>query len=43
MKPQIAVSYPDKINRLQIGSDCQVMMAEEKEKAMKMWSMKTLW
>ena len=40
MKSQLAVSYPDKMNRHQFGGDCQVMMAGE---AMKMWSMKTLW
>ena len=32
MKPQLAVSYPDKINRHQFGGDCQVMMAEGGEK-----------
>ena len=33
MKPQLAVSYPDKINRHQFGGDCQVMMAEGGEKS----------
>ena len=33
MKPQLAVSFPDKINRHQFGGDCQVMMAEGGEKS----------
>ena len=33
MKPQVAVSYPDKINQHQFGGDCQVMMAEGGEKS----------
>ena len=33
MKPQLAVSYPDKINLHQFGGDCQVMMAEGGEKS----------
>ena len=32
MKPQLAVSYPGKINRHQFGGDCQVTMAEGGEK-----------
>ena len=28
MKPQLAVSYPDKINQHQFGGDWQVMMTE---------------
>ena len=32
MKPQRAVSYPDKIDRHQFGGGCQVMMAERGEK-----------
>ena len=43
MKPQLAVSFPDKINQHQFGGDCQVMMAEGGERRMKMWSTKTLW
>ena len=33
MKPQLAVSYPDKINRHQFGGECQVMMAEGGERS----------
>ena len=33
MKPQLAISYPDKINRHQFCGDCQVMMAEGGEKS----------
>ena len=33
MKPLLAVSYPDKINRHRFGDDCQVMMAEGGEKS----------
>ena len=33
MKPQLAISYPDKINWHQFGCDCQVMMAEGGEKS----------
>ena len=33
MKPQLALSYPDKINLYQFGGDCQVMMAEGGEKS----------
>ena len=33
MKPQLAVSYPDKINWHQFGGDCQVMMAEGGERS----------
>ena len=33
MKPQLAVSYPNKINRHHFGGDCQVMMAEGVEKS----------
>ena len=33
MKPQLGVSYPDKINRHQFGGDCQVMMDEGGEKS----------
>ena len=33
MKPQLAISYPDKINRHHFGGDCQVMMAEGGEKS----------
>ena len=33
MKPQLAVSYLNKINRHQFGGDCQVMMAEGGEKS----------
>ena len=29
MKPQLAVSYPDKINRHQFGGDCHVLIAED--------------
>ena len=32
MKPQRALSYPDKIHQHQFGGDCQVMMAEGGEK-----------
>ena len=33
MKPQLAVSFPDKINRHQFGGDCQVIMAEGGERS----------
>ena len=33
MKPQLAVSYTDKINRHQFEGKCQVMMAEGGEKS----------
>ena len=33
MKPQLAVSSPDKMNGHQFGGDCQVMMAERGEKS----------
>ena len=33
MKPQLAVSFPDKYNRHQFGGDCQVMMAEGGERS----------
>ena len=32
MELQLAVSYPDIINRHQFGDDCQVMMAEGGER-----------
>ena len=33
MKPQLAVSFPDKMNQHQFGGGCQVMMAEGGEKS----------
>ena len=33
VKPQLAISYPDKMNQHQLGGDCQVMMAEGGEKS----------
>ena len=33
IKPQLAFSYPDKINRRQFGGDCQVMMTEGGQKS----------
>ena len=33
MKSQLAISYPDKVNRDQFCGDCQVMMAEGGEKS----------
>ena len=33
MKPQLAISFPDKINWHQFGGDCQVIMAEGGERS----------